>query len=288
MRIFLTGATGFIGNILLERLVGLNHELAIHVRKATTQIFPNVTVFCGELNEFEAQILDFSPHYVFHLAGSSNYASGISDEQRLWEVNVVYSNKLLSILQNIPKLVFVNFTTSLAYEGSVILPYTYYALTKAGFLNALPFYTRRSSLRVFNLILYTVYGRGDKTKRALNYIIDSLDAKHPVLMSPGEQQLDFVHVDDVVCLCEQLLQKVPLESIEDIHVGTGQSLTLKEAASYIEKISNQRANIHFGAIPYRVEEKMVNVAPINQHRFWKSTITFEQGVVSLLKNTTNK
>jgi CDP-paratose synthetase len=288
VKILISGATGFIGSKLLSQFSELNHEIAIHVRKKPDEILPNVIVFSGDIINFSSQIKDFSPQYVFHLAGSSIYPSSILDEQKLWESNVLYSNTLISILQDIPNLVFVNFTTSLAYDQGNISPYTYYALTKANFIQSLFFYTRRSSIRVFNLILYSVYGNGDQTKRAFNYIIDSLDAPKAILMSPGEQQLDFVHVDDVVSLCEQLLEQTPFHPMEDIHVGTGRGITLKQAATLIQNISQQHVNIEFGAIPYRVEEKMVNIAPIDHNRFWKSIITFEEGIVSLLKNTFNK
>ncbi len=288
MRILLTGSSGFIGYELLQRLRDLNHELAIHVRTDPTNIESNITVFCGELINFSEQIKDFSPQYVFHLAGKSNYPTNIKEEQELWESNELYGTILLSILKDIPNLIFVNFTSSLAYEDGGITPFTYYALTKANFVNNLMFFSQRSSLRVFNLILYSVYGRGDKTKRAINYIIDSLDAPQPILMSPGEQQMDFVHVDDVIKLCEELLKEKPIGDLEDIHVGSGKSHTLKEVSLLIEKISNKHANIYFGAIPYRKEEKMVNIAPIENNRFWKSTISFEKGIESLLLNSNKK
>jgi CDP-paratose synthetase len=132
------------------------------------------------------------------------------------------------------------------------------------------------------LILYTIYGKGDKTKRALNYILDSLDASEPMTMSPGEQIMDFIHVDDVIGLCLQLLENKPYKKIEEIHVGTGRGTTLKQAAQLIASLSHQKANIHFGSIPYRKEEKMVNIAPISQNRFWKSSVEIETGFLSLI------
>jgi hypothetical protein len=50
----------------------------------------------------------------------------------------------------------------------------------------------------------------------------------------------------------------------------------------IEHLSRRETNIHFGAIPYRLEEKMVNIAPISQNRFWKSSIEIETGFLSLI------
>lgn len=282
MRILITGATGFIGQKLLKRLIDQHHTLAIHVRKQLHEVDTNVRVISGELNQFQKEIIAFSPEYVFHLAGSSIYPKNVEEEGELWSSNVLYGNTLLTILKEIPGLVFVNFTTSLAYDGTELYPFSYYALTKANFVQSLHYFTRYYNLRVFNLILYTIYGKGDKTKRALNYILDSLDASESISMSPGEQIMDFIHVDDVVGLCLQLLENKPHKKIEEIHVGTGRGTTLKQAAQLIASLSHQKANIHFGSIPYRKEEKMVNIAPISQNRFWNSSVEIETGFLSLI------
>lgn len=282
MRILITGATGFIGQQLLKRLTDQHHTLVIHARKQLHEVDTNVRVFSGELNQFQKEIIAFSPEYVFHLAGSSIYPKNAEEEVELWSANVLYGNTLLSILKEIPGLVFVNFTTSLAYDGTELYPFSYYALTKANFVQSLHYFTRYYNLRVFNLILYTIYGKGDKTKRALNYILDSLDASERISMSPGEQVMDFIHVDDVVGLCLQLLENKPNKKMEEIHVGTGRGTTLKQAAKLIASLSHQKANIHFGSIPYRKEEKMVNIAPISQNRFWNSSVEIETGFLSLI------
>jgi nucleoside-diphosphate-sugar epimerase len=282
MRILITGATGFIGQKLLKRLTDQQHTLAIHSRKQIHLVDSNVLVFSGELNQFKKEIITFLPEYVFHLAGSSIYPKNAEEEIELWSSNVLYGNVLLSIVKEIPSLVFVNFTTSLAYYGTELKPFSFYALTKANFVQSLQYFTHHYNVRVFNLILYTVYGKEDNTKRALNYILDSLDASEPISMSPGEQLMDFIHVDDVIGLCLQLLENKPNEKIEEIHVGTGRGTTLKQSAQIIEFLSKQKTNIEFGSIPYRKEEKMVNIAPIENNRFWKSSIPFEKGIESIL------
>jgi nucleoside-diphosphate-sugar epimerase len=282
MRILITGATGFIGQKLLKQLNDQHHTLAIHSLKQLHEVDSNVIVFTGELNQFQKEIIAFSPEYVFHLAGSSIYPKNAEEEVELWSANVLYGNTLLSIIKEIPGLVFVNFTTSLAYDGTELYPFSYYALTKANFIQSLNYYARFHSLFVFNLILYTVYGKGDKTKRALNYILDSLDASEPISMSSGEQLMDFIHVEDVIGLCLLLLEHKPNEKMEEIHVGTGRGTTLKQAAQLIASLGHQKANIHFGSIPYRKEEKMVNIAPISQNRFWKSSVEIETGFLTLI------
>lgn len=111
MRILVTGATGFIGKNLLKRLTDQYHKVAIHSRKQPNEVDSNLLVFTGELNQFQKEIVAFSPEYVFHLAGSSISPENAEEEGELWSANVLYGNTLLSIIKKIPGLVFVNFST---------------------------------------------------------------------------------------------------------------------------------------------------------------------------------
>lgn len=282
MRILVTGASGFIGRKLVERLVLEKNEVAIYSRKIVYKFLEPVKIFAGDINALTESIQAFAPNYVFNLAGLSIYPKNSVDRESLWDANVLFGAKLVEILKNNKNVVFVNFNTSLAYKGIGIYPHSYYAMTKVCFSQTLSYYTEKNYFSAFNLILYNVYGNNDSTKRAINYIIDSLDAHIPVLMSPGGQVMDFIHVEDVIQLCIELLKQTPSIPMEDIHVGTGKGITLKETAHLISALSGKQTNIQFGGLPYRDDEKMVNIAPIENNRFWKSTISIEQGFLSLI------
>ena len=281
-RILVTGSSGFIGQKLVSALQNNGLTVATLSHSISLCNPSNLLEINVHNQTWEKELLDFSPDFVFHLAGKSNYPNSFEEKEELWAANVGFGNKLLDVILKIPKVTFVNFNTSLAYKGSKLFPYTYYALTKSCFYQTLAFFASQNKIAVFNLILFNVYGNGDTTKRALNYIIDSLGQKEVVAMSPGEQLLDFVHVDDVVSLSLQLLDEKPTNTLEDIYVGTGKGTTLKEATQLIEILSNKKTVIDFGGIPYRMEEKMENIAPIATNRFWKASIAIADGFLTLL------
>ena len=281
-RILVTGSSGFIGRKLVSALQKNEHEIAVLLHSYSTLVSKNVQEITIHNQTWEKEVLDFAPQFVFHLAGKSNYPNSFEEKEELWEANVRFGNKLVDVILKVPNVTFVNFTTSLAYKGNEQFPYTYYALTKSCFYQTLAFFASQNKLSVFNLILFNVYGKGDTTKRALNYIVDSLGQKEVVAMSPGEQLLDFVHVDDVVRLCLQLLDEKLTDTLEDIFVGTGTGTTLKETARLLEILSNKKIAIDFGGIPYRMEEKMENIAPIAHNRFWKASIVIADGFLTLL------
>lgn len=282
MRVLVTGATGFIGRKLIDSLLNHGHDICVLVRNDQYLFNKKVKVLFGDLINIEEQILSFSPEYVYHLAGVSNYPTSKVEKEVLWKSNFLFGLELLEIVSKVPDVIFVNFNTSLAYDGVNLNPFNYYALTKVCFFNTLEFYSKKYNFSVFNLILYNVYGNSDLNKRAINYVLDSFGAIEPINMSPGEQILDFIHVDDVVCLCVTILENKPLHKIEHIFVGTGVGFNLKELTKLIEKITNKISNINFGGLDYRLDEKMDNVAPINLNRFWKHEINLEHGIKSLI------
>ena len=102
-------------------------------------------------------------------------------------------------------------------------------------------------------------------------------------MSPGDQQMDFIHVQDIIELCQLSLNSIDhFESYTRIHAGTGISTTLKQLALIVENEFEKKTNINWGGIPYRKNEKIINVAPIHLNSFWRAKIGLSQGI-SLLK-----
>ena len=281
MRILITGASGFIGRKLTSLLCEQGHNVAIITRTLAVS-FLNVKLLSSNLSDSKSEIIDFQPEVLFHLAGSSIYSKNSDDQKQLINDNVLFGTELLDILSSTSLKKIINFNTSLAYKEDEIHPYSYYALTKTLFFDTLKFYCLNHNFVSFNLILYNVYGKEDKNKRALNFLLDSIDSELRVSMSPGEQKMDFIHVDDVLNLCLKTLDIDPNSMIEDVFVGTGIGYSLKEVADFISFRLKKNVNVNFGGIPYRSNEKMINVAPIEKNRFWSSSISFEEGLLSIL------
>ena len=57
-------------------------------------------------------------------------------------------------------------------------------------------------------IPYSVYGGKMTVKRLMDYIKESMDSENPVDMTPGEQILDFIHVNDVASFFTHVLKNM--------------------------------------------------------------------------------
>ncbi|MGO4181187.1 NAD-dependent epimerase/dehydratase family protein [Paenibacillus sp. TAF43_2] len=104
-------------------------------------------------------------------------------------------------------------------------------------------------------------------------------------MSPGEQLIDIVHIDDVVeaymLAAQQLLNDGAVKN-EVYSVSSQQPIPLKELASIIEKIMDIPLQVNWGGRPYHPREIMI---PWNKGVTvpkWKPKITLVEGIKRLI------
>lgn len=281
MNILITGATGFIGKYLTKSLC-LNHVLTLVVRdkvKARNEFGNSVNYLSTKSSDFLDSLNNLTIDVVFHLAGNSSYKETSEVCQQLIEDNIQFGALLLHGLSNSNLKLFVNFSSSLSFLENEKQATNYYASTKLAFSEILSYFHSKSSFKVVDLVLYSVYGIGDTTKRAINYVFDSIESSKPLMMSPGNQQMDFIHVNDVINLCGLCIDSMDeLESYSRVHVGTGVSTTLKQLSLMIENEFGKKTNITWGGIPYRKNEKLINVAPVHLNSFWKAEIELSEGI----------
>lgn len=87
-------------------------------------------------------------------------------------------------------------------------------------------------------------------------------------MSGGEQVSDFIHVSDVVSFFVFVVKRrerfAAFPNGEVFHLGTGRGTSLRELAAKMERESGMRANIAWGALPYRDMDVMHAVAPVGK------------------------
>ncbi len=289
MKILITGSTGFIGKHLVDSFV--EHDLLLVVRnkaKALTS-FGNVHQVVEENDPlFETLIIDFAPEYVFHLAGNASPSDELEQVTTLIHSNILVATRLLAVLSKCNIKLFVNFSTSLLYESNEKKAVNLYAATKSAFSEILIYYQLKSGFKWVDFVLYNVYGIGDTSKKAINYILDSLDSKEVVKMSPGLQQLDFVFVDDVIDACQETISSLnALKTYTRLHIGTGTATSLQSMAKHIEEITGKHCNVEWGGLSYRQNEKMFSQAPVSENQFWKAKTGIKEGVGFLLNHKEN-
>lgn len=285
-RILITGATGFIGRELIPTLKSYQLCALVRDEKKARSLFSNSIglINCNDFNsELIQKIQEFNPNYVIHLAGNSSSGNSFQERSNLIDSNIKFGALLLEAISNCEIKCFMNVSSSLAYDGEIPKATNFYSSTKLAFSEILKFDIQQKNTKLIELVLYNVYGANDTSKRAINYVMESLDNFNASRMSPGEQKMDFIYIDDVVSLFSSILihqEKLPIFS--RFHVGTSIPTSIKELAKIIEKLSNKTCNIIWGGIDYRKNEKMFNVAPMQKIPFWEPKVNLETGLKKIL------
>lgn len=194
MKVLVTGATGFIGKRLVERLVVQGHEVVALVRRITPALeHPSVTVVRGSLTDPEAARRGADGcDAVVHLA----VASGTSDPKVVREVNLDATRVLLDAAKAAGVGRFV-FTSTISATRAKLGPYgtTKREGERMVAASGIPFVNVRPSL---------VYGEGGLGLfSTLTAYLKGLPVV-PVIGN-GRIELDPVHVDDVCAVIERCL-----------------------------------------------------------------------------------
>lgn len=291
MRIVITGATGFIGQNFIPVLVKTAPEVEIltinRSAKKAQKMFPQPQ--CKHISVEEmAQIVDFNPEMVYHLATLSTSRNDWDIIEPMMEANITFGVKLLHYVSQCSALkLFVNIGTFAQYRlGTQQVSDAYlYSATKTAFRSFVEYYSKQYGFKYVQLVPYTIYGGKDTAKKLIDYIIESTTSETPVDMTLGEQILDFTHVEDVVRLFIHIMQNLNLfDNIpngEEFHVGTGKGTSPRELAALVEQEFGRKCNINWGGRPYRPTDTMHSVAPIAKNLellHWRAGISVEEGV----------
>ena len=296
MKIIITGATGFVGSNLVPKLLKNGHELfeiTIEPEKSKA-LFGNKTnqfYYSQEKhNELIIEINKFKPDVCIHLASFLTAADDFENLHKLLNSNIQFTCNVLDALKEVELKTFIN-TGSFAeyYKGDGKLDPAYlYTATKTASRIFVDYYSKMYKFKYVTISPYTIYGGIDSQKKIIDIIYESLNSEIPVNLTPGNQMLDFIHIEDVTDFYVNIL-----DYLDDIYsgisfqLGTGVGHTLRDLTWIIEQLTGKKANINWGGKQYRPRDVMYAVANISEqyHLFgWQPTINIEEGIRNYLKS----
>ncbi len=291
MNVLVTGSTGFVGRHLIPHLVSAGYNTTALVRNSEKffSLFPqsisdNVNVISINDKKWKDDIKKRNIDNVIHLASLLTSKNDSVTLDQLLDVNIFFSSHLLNALEGSPIKCFINtgsFTEYMNNDGRLSPSYLY-AATKTSFRHILKYYSEINHFKYFHIIPYTIYGDEDTQPKLIDYIINSLTSTSPISMSPGEQILDFIHIDDVVKFYLLALRNNELVADDtEIFLGSGTGSSPKTVAKTVEELSGKKTKIKWGALPYRERDTLHCVAPITilQKLFnWKPSISLKEGI----------
>ena len=262
-----TGGTGFVGANLVRRLVSDGWETHVIVRQGSdlsmltdVEQAVRVHVHDGSTEQLIGIVKLASPQIVFHLASLFLAQHTPQDIEPLINSNLLFSTQLVEAMSVNDVRYLINTGTSWQhYENRDYSPVCLYAATKQAFEAVLTYYVDVSRLSAITLQLFDTYGPNDPRAKLFTLLRKTVRSGEPLLMSPGEQMIDLVYIDDVLgaylLAAERLLQN-RVGSHEIYAVTSGQPVKLRDLVETYGQVIGQPLAVEWGARPYRPREVM--------------------------------
>ena len=291
MKILVTGATGFIGGHLVRKLLNDQHEIHVLIRPETNHNQIKSTIVHTHLGSTQNMIEiieDAKPDAVIHLASLFIGEHKSADVEALIKSNVVLSTQLVEAMSVNEVRMLINVGTSWQhYADADYNPVNLYAATKQAFRSVLSFYIETADLRVINLEVFDTFGPNDQREKLFNLLNRLRVTGETISMSPGNQFLDPIYIDDVCdafLVALKRLQSGQVKRSETYSVCSKNPIQLKELVKFYEKVSNIKLNVEWGGRRYRAREVMRPWSGGVTLPGWSPKISIEEGVKKLLKS----
>ncbi|MCL0088931.1 NAD(P)-dependent oxidoreductase [Dehalococcoidia bacterium] len=294
LRALITGATGFVGSRLAQRLVRQDWEVHVIVRPTSKleqldSIKDRIKIYehDGSTEHLENIVAAAKPEIVFHLASLFLAQHHAKDIVPLIQSNVQFGTQLVEAMVKNGVYRLVNTGTSWQHhENQDYSPVCLYAATKQAFEALLQFYLETTALKVVTLKLFDTYGPDDPRPKLFRLLKATAEQQEPLAMSPGEQLIDLVYIDDVIeayLVAAERLQAGLVYAHESYIVSSGQPISLKELVRTYEQVIGKELPIQWGGRPYRPREVMVPWNKGDKLPGWEPRVALSEGIKRMEK-----
>jgi nucleoside-diphosphate-sugar epimerase len=287
----LTGASGFVGSHLANRLIEDGWQVHLVVRDARR---PRLRPFQGRAalhahdgstRQLADMVGEVRPDVVFHLASLVLTHHRSEDVDALVTSNVLFGTQLLQAMaeHRVARIISTG-TFWQHYQDSDYNPVNLYAATKQAFVDIARYYVEAAGCRMIALELFDTYGPDDPRPKIVQLLAGAAQTGRPLAMSSGDQLIDLVHVEDVSRAYTKAAARLLDGSVSDIEtyaVSSGVPMRLRELVATTEQAWGVRLNIEWGRRLQRKREVMVPWTRGLQLPEWRPLIPLADGLAQL-------
>lgn len=276
MKVFLTGAAGFVGAAVLRRLLASGHDVAAPIRPGSAAArlawlegrYQRLDLDLRDGEGLSAAIGRYRADCVIHAAwwGVANSARF---ERRQIAENIDTACVLVEAAGAAGASSFIGIGSQGEYgpvaemrEDVLPAPTTLYGASKL----ATQFLTRQlaaqAGMRHAWGRIFSTYGPGDNDGWLIPTLIRAMLSGERPRVTLGTQHWDWLYVDDIAQAIVALAQTPAAEGVYNI--GSGQPVTVRSVIETIRDLAAPGMELVFGEIPFRPDQVMYMKADISR------------------------
>ena len=267
--VLVTGATGFLGSHLVKSLLKQNYQVIVLKRSfSNTWRIKNVL---PQLIAFDIDVCEISDPFkqvstidaIIHTA--TCYGRNNETTSNIFTTNTVFPLNLLEITSFFNVKAFINTDTSINKHSIPYQGLSPYSLSKYQFTQWGKYFASMSEMKFINVSVEYMFGPYDNRSNLVNYVIEGcLNNVKNIKLTGGDQQRDFIYINDVVSAYLVLLnniEQIP-QNYSEYELGCGRLISLKKFIKIIHRLTDSQSQLNFGVLPYRKGEIMHSQADI--------------------------
>jgi GDP-4-dehydro-6-deoxy-D-mannose reductase len=278
--ILVTGASGFIGSALVNRLQFMGYKV--------TQ-FSSIDGDISDVN-FTKEYKNSNFFHVFHLASKTFVPDSWENPYDFYKTAILGTVNILQLcrVKNIP----LTYVSAYLYgipedlpinEGHRVKPNNPYAHSKFLAEDLCKFYSEFHDVKVSIARPFNVYGVGQKKTFLIPFIIKQVLYEDNITVKDLNPKRDYIYLDDLI---SGLISTISCkEKFSIFNFGSGKGLSVSEIIKTIQKIAGTNKEI-ISEKKERIHEIMNVIADVKKSREylnWTPSYSFEDGVREILK-----
>ncbi len=252
INVLLTGATGFVGSFVLEKLLE-NKKFNVIILKRSYSNLWRIDKYLKYVKQYDVDKIDLEEVFkqekidvIVHLATFYNKKDSLNDIENLIDSNLTFSLKLLYLASKYGVNRFLYTTTCFekAFNGEIA--FNNYAASKKAFEEFLKLYNYKYGLQVIIMRLFSPYGPKDKENKLIPTLIKNYFKDRISKLSAGFQRLDFTYVEDIADVIVEITDKKLDTTYLKFDLATGRSYSIRELVTILGEILEDNLRVIWG------------------------------------------